>query len=434
MECNAANERRELFSMREKINGENYMEEIVARSNFGGRQKIGTIEWQVMRINSFPEEFREYLGGSLRIIDQTMLPRRLVHTTLFKLEEVVEAIKSLRVRGAPAIGIAAAYGLCTALQTVFYDVGDKVAQPSDEVFFERLEYAASQLASSRPTAVNLFWALDRMTSLARSLRGHKSPLEIAYALVEEARAIHEEDLEMCRSMSRFGSTLVRTGGAYLTHCNAGALATGGYGTALGVFYWAHDEDGKRFKVYADETRPLFQGSRLTSWELQRNGIDVTVICDNMAASIMRREKLDGVFVGADRIAANGDVANKIGTYSVAVNARAHGVPFYVVAPSSTFDLALDTGDSIPIEERSASEVRHGYLYIRDSLSFYEPIIITAPEDVKFYNPAFDVTPSEFITGIITENGIISPVTREAIAEAVGKNRIKEELQKEKRSF
>ena len=388
MECNAANERRELFSMREKINGENYMEEIVARSNFGGRQKIGTIEWQVMHINSFPEEFREYLGGSLRIIDQTMLPRRLVHTTLFKLEEVVEAIKSLRVRGAPAIGIAAAYGLCTALQTVFYDVGDKVAQPSDEVFFERLEYAASQLASSRPTAVNLFYNFNRKS----------------------------------------------TGGAYLTHCNAGALATGGYGTALGVFYWAHDEDGKRFKVYADETRPLFQGSRLTSWELQRNGIDVTVICDNMAASIMRREQLDGVFVGADRIAANGDVANKIGTYSVAVNARAHGVPFYVVAPSSTFDLALDTGDSIPIEERSASEVRHGYLYIRDSLSFYEPIIITAPEDVKFYNPAFDVTPSEFITGIITENGIISPVTREAIAEAVGKNRIKEELQKEKRSF
>ncbi len=396
--------------------------------------RIMPVKWDVRSAYRFERYgLGEFLDATLVLLDQTELPWKREDFRCERLEDVVESIKKLRVRGAPAIGIAAAYGLCVALQQTFGVDEDAVVIPSEEAFFARLDEAAAALAASRPTAVNLFWALDRMTALARSLRGVKSVVEIANALLAEARAIHEEDFEMCRRMGRYGAALVRDGGTYLTHCNAGALATGGYGTALAVFYWAQEEEKKRIHVFADETRPLFQGSRLTAWELAENDVDVTVICDNMAASIMRKGQIDAAFVGADRIAANGDVANKIGTYSVAVNCRAHGVPFYVVAPRSTFDLNLENGDGIPIEERASEEIRHGFYRLPGSdtptietVKSYK----TAPDDVKIYNPAFDVTPSELITGIVTENGVISPVTPELIAEIVGKNRLVEDVLRE----
>ncbi|MDR0335634.1 MAG: S-methyl-5-thioribose-1-phosphate isomerase [Planctomycetaceae bacterium] len=336
--------------------------------------------------------------GWLRMIDQTLLPTELREIDCRQVETVWEAIKKLRVRGAPAIGIAAAYGVCVGLQTLPQEV-------DFNVFRTRLNEVVDYLASSRPTAVNLFWALNRMKAKAESFYDSKNISEIRDALFSEAKMIHEEDRRICRAIGKFGQELVRDGDTFLTHCNAGGLATADYGTALAVFF-AATEMGKKISVYADETRPLLQGSRLTAWELMQRGIDVTLICDSMAATVMKQGKINGVVVGADRIAANGDTANKIGTYSVAIAARTHRVPFYVAAPVSTFDLTLTDGNSIPIEERDAEEICNGFGKQ------------TAPQGVKVYNPAFDITPAELITGIITEHGIISPVKRENIAKIV----------------
>ena len=332
--------------------------------------------------------------GSLKMIDQTLLPTEIKTIECQHVETVWEAIKMLRVRGAPAIGIAAAYGVCIGLQTL-------PAGTDLSVFRDRLNEVTAYLASSRPTAVNLFWALDRMKAKAESLYHTNNVTEIAEILFDEAKAIHEEDRHICRSIGHFGQELVKDGDTWLTHCNAGGLATADYGTALAVFF-AATESGKKIRVYADETRPLLQGARLTAWELMQRGIDVTLICDSMAALVMRQGNIDGVVVGADRIAANGDTANKIGTYGVAVLAKAHHVPFYVAAPVSTFDLNLSDGSGIPIEERSADEICCGFGKR------------TAPEGVRVYNPAFDVTPADLIAGIITERGIITPVNRHNI--------------------
>ena len=353
--------------------------------------------------------FDAFFDGTLVLLDQTLLPTEVRYIECRTVESVWEGIKMLRVRGAPAIGIAAAFGVCVGLQTVFHNDDGTRRSPSEDEFFARLVEVAEYLATSRPTAVNLFWALDRMRAKGEAARGSGSVEEIAATLLDEARAIFDEDVVLCRKMGRYGASLVKDGGCYLTHCNAGGIATAEYGTALAVFYWANEEEGKKIRVYADETRPLLQGARLTAWELHENGIDVTLICDNMAASVMRQGKIDAVFVGADRIAANGDTANKIGTYSVALVAKAHGVPFYVVAPRSTFDLTLENGDGIPIEERDPNEISRGFGRQ------------TAPDGIDVYNPAFDATPAELITGIITENGVISPVTKELIAKVVAQN-------------
>ncbi len=307
----------------------------------------------------------------LKIIDQTRLPEELVYLDCRTPEEVAEAIKALRVRGAPAIGVAAAYGVVLGA--------------------ERIDETIKLLAATRPTAVNLFWALQRMEKCARSQKGDG----LKEALLKEAISIHEDDKEKCRKMGEYGASLIKDGDTILTHCNAGALATGGMGTALAPIYIAQAQ-GKSVKVFADETRPLLQGARLTTWELQQAGIDVTLICDNMAATVMKQGKINLVVVGADRIAKNGDVANKIGTYGLAVLAREHNIPFYVVAPTSTLDLSLEDGSQIPIEERSADEITCGFGKR------------TAPEGINVYSPAFDVTPHRFIKAIVTENGIIEP--------------------------
>jgi len=335
-------------------------------------------------------------GGHLRMIDQTLLPVELVEIDCGEVESVWEAIKTLRVRGAPAIGIAAAYGVCIGLQS---------ATGQDEAaLFRRLEDVAAYLATSRPTAVNLFWALERMKTAAGKLHG-RPPEEIAACLLQEARAIHEEDRAMCRAIGEHGAKLLADGQGVLTHCNAGGLATAEYGTALAVFFVAA-EQGKRLSIYADETRPLLQGARLTAWELHRAGLDVTLICDSMAAQVMREGRVQAVITGADRIAANGDTANKIGTYGLAVAAAAHQIPFYVAAPTSTFDLSIAGGEAIPIEQRDAREITHGFGRQ------------TAPDGVKVYNPAFDVTPARLIAAIICERGVIRPVTGEEIAKIV----------------
>lgn len=336
------------------------------------------------------------LDGYLTLIDQTLLPTELKHLKCRDVGAVWEAIKSLRVRGAPAIGITAAYGVCIGLQGY--------AGRDERAFFERLQQVTAFLAESRPTAVNLFWALERMKSAAERLRG-KPTEKIAALLLAEAHAIHEEDRQMCRAIGRHGAALLADGQGVLTHCNAGGLATADYGTALAVFFAAH-ESGKRLHVYADETRPLLQGARLTAWELAQHGIDVTLICDSMAAQVMREGRVQAVVTGADRIAANGDSANKIGTYGVALLAAAHDIPFYIAAPTSTFDLAISTGDEIPIEQRDPSEITHGFGRQ------------TAPTGINVYNPAFDVTPARLIKAIICEHGLIEPVTKEQIAEVV----------------
>jgi methylthioribose-1-phosphate isomerase len=329
------------------------------------------------------------VDGYIRLIDQTRLPTELVYKDCQTVEEVWEAIRSLRVRGAPAIGIAAAMGVALGVQSV----------PDNEPgqFATRLKQVADYLRTSRPTAVNLFWALDRMERCVRDLTEKHPPSELARFLLEEAIAIEEEDRQMCLAIGRVGADLIGVGTGVLTHCNAGGLATADYGTALAVMFVAA-EQGKKFSVFADETRPLLQGARLTAWELQQRGIDVTLICDNMAAQVMKEGRVQLVITGADRITANGDAANKIGTYGVALLARAHNIPFYVAAPSSTFDLSLASGDAIPIEQRDGREITHGFGKQ------------TAPEGVKVYNPAFDVTPARLITGIITEKGMIQPVT------------------------
>ena len=334
--------------------------------------------------------------GCLRLIDQTRLPGEFVELDCRAVETVWEAIRALRVRGAPAIGIAAAYGVCVGIQTA---AGD-----DEPALLARLAAVADYLATSRPTAVNLFWALDRMRRVGERARG-RGAAALCAALLAEAQTIHEEDRQMCRAIGRHGAELLSDGQCVLTHCNAGGLATADYGTALAVVY-AAVEAGKRIAVYADETRPLLQGARLTAWELHRRGVPVTLICDSMAAVVMRERRVQAAIVGADRIAANGDTANKIGTYGVALLAKAHGIPFYVAAPSSTFDLAIADGGQIPIEQRDPREVTHGFGRA------------TAPEGVAVYNPAFDVTPAELITAIICERGVIRPVNAAMIAAVV----------------
>ena len=346
-----------------------------------------------------PEQTVRWVGGldgRMEIIDQTLLPGEFKIVACRTVDEVWEAIRVLRVRGAPAIGVAAAMGVVVGVQAASDDEADVLAC---------VVRAADHLATSRPTAVNLFWALDRMRRTARAHAG-RGGLAIKQALLAEAKAVRDEDAAMCRAIGDAGQHLITEGCGVLTHCNAGGLATAEYGTALAPLYRAH-EQGRRFRVYADETRPLLQGARLTMWELQRAAIDCTLICDNTAAAVMRDGKVDLVIVGADRIAANGDTANKIGTYGVAVLARHHRIPFYVAAPSSTFDLALATGDGIPIEQRGADEVTCGFGRR------------TAPEGCKVYAPAFDVTPARLIAGIITERGLIEKPSRARIAKVLG---------------
>jgi methylthioribose-1-phosphate isomerase len=336
-----------------------------------------------------PVKTIEWVGdaqGCARLIDQTLLPNEVRYVDAFAIETMWEAIKVLRVRGAPAIGVAAAFGM-------YLGVRDDAAQ-SHADFMDAVRRAKRYLDSSRPTAVNLFWATERMARLVE--RMSTSPVaEIKAALLREAQTVLDEDAAMCRAMGEFGAQFIQDGDTWLTHCNAGALATAGVGTATAAFYVAH-EQGRRFRVYADETRPLLQGARLTAWELQQAGVPVTVITDNMAATVMAQGRIQGIIVGTDRLCANGDFANKIGTLGVAVLAKEFGVPLYVAAPSSSIDFALTDGSSIPIEERNGDEVANGFGRR------------TAPIGVDIYNPAFDVTPHRYLTAIITERGVVRP--------------------------
>jgi methylthioribose-1-phosphate isomerase len=342
---------------------------------------LETVRWVTAegRVLAGFEEGVKLLPGKLRIIDQTRLPQELVYLELDDVGEIIAAIQRLSVRGAPAIGCAAALGLAACAQHV-----------KTGACAEQVESLAKQLAEARPTAVNLSWALSRCVSHLRRCDTFSAEL-----LLLEALTILEEDIRMCRAIGEHGASLIKEGAGILTHCNAGALATGDFGTALSPMYTAHAE-GLKFTVFSDETRPLLQGSRLTAWELQRVGIDVMTLCDCMAAQVMKEGRIDMVIVGSDRIAANGDAANKIGTYGLAVLAKHHGIPFYVAAPTSTIDASLEHGGLIPIEQRDPAEVRH----------FGDRA--TAPGDVPVYNPAFDVTPGELITGIITEDGLQCP--------------------------
>lgn len=327
----------------------------------------------------------EWKNDRVVILDQSALPGEVRVLECENYLEVAEAIRSLKVRGAPAIGVTAALGIALGARQ-FREV---------EGFLVFMDQVCQTLAATRPTAVNLFWAVDRMKRVLTSA-STSTVQDMQKRLREEALAILDEDIRVNRSIGKFGSAIIRDGDHILTHCNAGALATAGYGTALGVVRAAW-EQGKQIRVYADETRPVLQGARLTAWELQQDGIPVTLITDNAAGALMKQCKIQCCVVGADRIAANGDVANKIGTYSVAVLAHAHDIPFYVAAPSSTIDMQTADGAGIPIEERSPSEVT----------SLYGDRII-APQGIDVWNPAFDVTPAALITGIITERGIFSP--------------------------
>jgi methylthioribose-1-phosphate isomerase len=325
----------------------------------------------------------EWVDDHLRILDQTKLPADTTYLDCKTLEDVSSAIKELKIRGAPAIGIAAAFGVVVGMR------GQKFT--SWKEFEERLNQVVTTLAGTRPTAVNLFWALERMTKAAGQNK-EKDPEQVVEILLQAALSIHREDQQMCEKIGEFGAGLLKDGDTVLTHCNAGALATGGIGTALGIIYTAVWQ-GKKIIVFADETRPVLQGARLTVWELQQQGIDVTLICDNMAAFVMKRKKIACVIVGGDRIASNGDVANKIGTYNVAILANYHKIPFYVAAPSSSFDNAISSGDEIIIEERGCDEVTD---------CFGRKI---APTGAKVYSPAFDVTPAELVTAYVTEKGV-----------------------------
>lgn len=336
--------------------------------------------------------------GTLRIIDQTLLPTVLSRVELTTAESVWNAVKTLQVRGAPAIGICAAFGVL---------VGVRERNPASTGDLLRFVHeVADYLATSRPTAVNLFWALDRMRRTAEQSGRDAPPADVLGRLEAEARAILAEDIEIGRRIGAAGAHLISPGAGVLTHCNAGGLATGGTGTALSVLYHAH-ASGTPFHAYADETRPLLQGARLTTWELQQAGIPVTLICDNMAAQVMREGKINVVIVGADRVARNGDAANKIGTYGVAVLAKAHGIPFYVAIPSSTLDGDLADGIGIPIEQRAAEEVTAPFGHR------------VAPEGIKVYNPAFDVTPASLIAGIITEHGLMEPPYEQSLSRCLG---------------
>lgn len=326
-----------------------------------------------------------YENGVLNILDQTKIPNVTEFLEITKIEDAWDAIKQLKVRGAPAIGIAAAYGLLLGIKNA--------PENSFDDFYTAFKKQSEYLGASRPTAVNLFWALKRMDE--RALKEKELPVsKIKEALENEAHLIRNEDEEVCRTIGDHALTLLKDGMGILTHCNAGGIATARYGTALAPLYLAK-EKGWDIKVFADETRPLLQGARLTAWELMQAGIDVTLITDNMAAMVMQKGWVQAVIVGCDRVAANGDVANKIGTYGVALLAKAHNIPFYVAAPISTIDLETKTGGDIPIEERDASEITNGFGKR------------TAPEGVKVFNPAFDVTPHELVTAIITEKGILN---------------------------
>ena len=339
---------------------------------------------------STPETI-SFADGVLTLIDQTKLPGELVTLDCTTIEQTHDAIKRLVVRGAPAIGISAAYGVCLAK-------GDD-GKPNHDAYLHAIDY----LATSRPTAVNLFWALDRMKAVVDATNDG----ELHKRLVSEAIAIHDEDREMCHSIGRNGAPLLQGKGKVLTHCNAGGLATSTWGTALAPIYHLH-EAGESIKVYADETRPLLQGGRLTAWELSQAGVDVTVCTDSMSGSLMQAGEVGAVIVGADRIAANGDVANKIGTYPLAVLANYHNIPFYVAAPSSTFDLELESGDLIPIEQRGRDEVA----------SPYGTTVV--PDAANVINPAFDSTPAKLVTAIITERGVVLSPDKEKLAKHLAK--------------
>ncbi|MCD8018469.1 MAG: S-methyl-5-thioribose-1-phosphate isomerase [Clostridiales bacterium] len=342
------------------------------------------------------------------IIDQTRLPSRIEMLSLTKQEDIWDAIYQLKVRGVPAIGVAAAIGVYLAAR--------EITATDYEEFYRQFKAAADYLNSARPTAVNLSWALQRMESVVKE---HKTePVnQIIKALHDEALAIREEDIIVCRSIGKYGLSLVKPGDGLLTHCNAGQLATVRYGTATAPMYLGL-EKGYDFKIYCDETRPLLQGARLTSFELSSAGLDVTVLCDNMSASLMRQGKINAVFVGCDRVAANGDTANKIGTSMAAFAAKRYGVPFYVCAPTSTIDLATSTGDDIVIEERKPEEVT--------SLWYEKPMV---PDGVKVYNPAFDVTDHDLITGIVTEFGIAYPPYEKSFREIFLKKQIKDTVER-----
>ena len=348
------------------------------------------------------------IDGFLELIDQRRLPAEFVKLQCRDIRQVYEAIKTLTVRGAPAIGVAGAYGLVLGMQKLedrrqeSEGGGQRTDLPCG---LDCLQESCAYLVSSRPTAVNLFWALDRVKRKAREFVAVESTAKLRAlreAVLTEANTICREDVDMCRRIGENGEKFIKEGAGVLTHCNAGALATAGQGTALSVMFEAQRK-GKTFKVYADETRPLLQGARLTAWELQQAGIDVTVICDNMAGWLMKQGQISVVITGADRIAANGDAANKIGTYSLSILAREHNIPFYIAAPSSTFDLEIKSGAQIPIEERTADEVR---------LLGGGKIV---PDGVNAYNPAFDVTDACNISAIITEKGVIEKPDAERIA-------------------
>ncbi|MCS7160930.1 MAG: S-methyl-5-thioribose-1-phosphate isomerase [Gemmatales bacterium] len=347
----------------------------------------------------------EWVGerdGFLRIVDQTRLPQEIRYLHLENVEAVREAIVQMRLRGAPAIGVAAAFGVVLGMRQARYQTAaDALAH---------LERIVNLLRGSRPTAVNLHHALERMYRVGRAIitAADFRPLvnDLVPRLLAEAKAIWDEDRLMCRTLAAHGAALIQDGMGILTHCNTGALAASDYGTALGVLFTAY-EQGRRFTVYACETRPLWQGARLTTLELKLRGLECVLLCDNAAGWFMRQGKIQLVLVGADRIAANGDTANKVGTYSLAALARVHGIPFYVAAPSTTFDLSTPDGSAIPIEQRSAQEVT-------------QPFGLTmAPEGIRVENPAFDVTPADWITGIITERGLVQPVNPSTITACLG---------------
>jgi methylthioribose-1-phosphate isomerase len=328
----------------------------------------------------------QWIDDHIRIIDQTYLPHREFFLDIYEVGRVWEAIRSMRVRGAPAIGIAAAYG-------VYLGVRD-LPEDGIQLFDNDVEQICEYLATSRPTAVNLTWALDRARNTAQELK-NEPVAQIKAALLELAKSIHEEDKRICADIGKNGQELIPANASILTHCNTGSLATGQYGTALSMIYHAH-LDRKKIQVWVDETRPLLQGSRLTAWELEKTGVPHRLITDSMAAWVMKEKGVDLVVVGTDRVARNGDTANKIGTYALAILAKHHGIPFYVAAPISSIDFSIASGAEIPIEEREAAEVRNV-----DSKQM-------APKDTPVYNPAFDVTPHELITAFITEKGIVRP--------------------------
>ena len=340
--------------------------------------------------------------GQLELLDQTLLPETLRMIPIQSVEQAHEAIVSLRVRGAPAIGIAAAYAVVTGMRPLV----ERRAAIEESV--QRAKSLCDYLATSRPTAVNLFWALDRMRRIIDRNSNVASAHELANQLLREARQIHDEDRRMCHAIGEYGASCFEPGSGILTHCNTGGLATSEFGTALAALLTAHYQ-GKQIQVYADETRPLLQGARLTMWELQQHGVPSTLICDSMAAQVMREGRVQYVIVGADRITARGDTANKIGTYGLAVLARHHQIPFFVAAPSSTFDLSIVDGADIPIEQRKSEEITSAFGKR------------TAPVDVQVYNPAFDVTPSELITAIITEVGIIHPVNQQSVGQVLSRS-------------